>query len=116
MFTLKITQNLKIIAGLNEHTTEYADPIVAGEWNDIYLSFVFTVGGTGLERNYINGVASPPTAYITDAPTPLVFRNLDTIMIGGEFKGHLRRIQIYSPGTFGVITGDSIFSFFFLLQ
>ena len=103
---------MKLIVGLNEQlTAESTATIISGKWNEIYLSFALTVGGWGVQRWYLNGAQGSPQSNVQDAPAHSDFRVTDTITIGGAFKGQLRRVQIYSPGTFGITTGASNFSF-----
>jgi len=80
------------------------ETMTLGQWNSIYLSYIFTAGGYGMALTYINGMMTSGIGTITTAPSPSVFSTSDEIKIGGGFKGYLRRLQIYSPAAFGLAT------------
>ena len=93
--------------GLIDSTSELSQTIIPKQWNNIYLSFAFTQGGLGMGRGYINGEMSNDALEIPNSPPASAFSTSDDIKIGGVFTGELRRLQIYSPGTFGIITENS---------
>ena len=77
-----------------------------GKWITLYLAFVLTAGGYGRGLLTIDGTATSGPI-ISSIPASLTFSNLDTLKIGGAFSGHIRRIQIYSPGSFGIVTDSN---------
>ena len=85
-------------------TTTPPETISLGQWNSIYVGFVFTAGGYGMSLIYINGLMANAIGTIPAAPSPAAFSTNDEIKIGGGFKGYLRRLQIYSPAAFGLTT------------
>jgi len=99
---------MKLTIGLNE-VTEESDAIDLEKWNSIYLTYALTQGGFGIERFYLDGVERSTGLSIKNAPSHSVFQTTDVIKIGGAFTGKLKRVQIYSPATFGTTTGNSIF-------
>ena len=100
---------MKLTIGLNLATQELEEIIPLKKWTSIYLAHGLSAGGPGYQRIYINGDPASNVINIDNAPSPSVFQDTDVIKIGGMFTGQIRRIQIYSPGTFGTFKNDSIF-------
>ena len=94
---------LKMVMGAS--TASITDTLTVGQWNSIYLGYVFQAGGYGLSLTYINGLmAAGGLGAITNAPSPSAFSTSDEIRVAGGFKGYLRRLQIYSPAALGLAT------------
>ena len=91
--------------GLNENTIEPSQTVPLGQWNTIYLVYAVASGGTGVARLYINGNQMSAGLNMQNVPNNSPFSNSDIIKIGGVFTGNLRRMQIYSPATFGTSQG-----------
>jgi len=90
--------------GTNSETSE---TVSVGEWTAIYAFYIFTQGGFGTTRVYIDGVIPALYPIISSSPAPSDFSTSDTVKIGGGFSGYLRRIEVYSPASVGFASGDS---------
>jgi len=92
---------------LNDGAVTPPQTTTLGKWTTIYLAFVLTAGGYGRGQLTIDGTMATSVPTTTTLPTSLAFSNSDILKIGGAFSGHIRRIQIYSPGSLGVVTGTN---------
>ena len=90
----------------------FPQTVSLGQWNTIYLTYAGTHGGYGTLMAYRNGVLMTGVLETQNALQPSDFSTNDIIKIGGAFKGQLKRVQIYSPGAFGITSGRGIFLFF----
>ena len=92
---------------LDSTSSETPQTVSMGEWTAVYVFYVFTQGGFGLARVYIDGAYTSATPSVFNSPAPSDFTTSDTVKIGGGFSGYLRRVQIYSPASVGFASGDS---------
>jgi len=92
---------------LNGATVTPPQSLTLGKWATIYLAFALTAGGYGRGQLTIDGIMATAVPITATLPTSLAFSNSDVLKIGGAFSGHIRRIQIYSPGSLGVVTGTN---------
>jgi len=104
---------MKIRTTIHATTGVLPTQLVVGKWATVYVAYSFTAGGYGLSRAYINGQDTGLVVDISNAPSNSVFSTADFIRTGG-FIGHLKRIKIFSPASFGMSTGTSINSFFLI--
>ncbi len=92
---------------LNGVIANPTNTLTLGKWTTIYFAFVLTAGGFGRGQLTIDGTLASVSSTSTSIPASLTFSNLDSLKIGGPFSGHIRRIQIYSPGSFGVVSDSN---------
>jgi len=92
---------------INGTIGETLETVSVGEWTAIYAFYVFTQGGFGRARVYIDGVYTSALPDIASSPVPSDFSTSDIVKIGGGFSGYLRRIEVYSPASVGFASGDS---------
>ena len=88
---------MRIKTTIRDQSVEMATVIPAGEWRTVYVVYTFTTGGYGISKVYIDGADAGGSAWTSSSTSPPSFSNSDLIKIGGGFKGHLRRFQIYTP-------------------
>ena len=98
---------MKIRTTIHANTGVLPKQLVVGKWATVYVAYSFTDGGYGLSRVYINGEDTGSVVDISNAPSNSFFSTADFMRTGG-FIGHLRRIKIFSPASFGMSTGTSI--------
>lgn len=111
--SLELTSDMKLNLGMLGNSLLLSQTVPLGQWNTIYLTYAGTHGGYGTLMAYLNGGSMNGVTETQNALQPSDFSTNDIIKIGGAFKGQLKRVQIYSPGAFGITSGRGIFLSFF---
>ena len=78
--------------------------LALGQWIMVYVMYSLTSGGYGVSMLFVDGIYQVFASY-NDVAGAKVFSALDTVKFSGGFTGQLRRMQIYSPAAFSLITG-----------
>lgn len=107
-----MTSNAKLQISQDGLTSGLTAALVPGEWNMVYVSYLYTVGGYGAAIIYLNTVGGISVVSGTVHGSS-VFSNSDRVRFGEGFIGQLRRIQVYSPATFRLNTGLFIHLLYF---
>jgi len=97
IFYLTLTPQMALKDQIDNKSNTLGIGINVGEWTTIYASYLYTFGGLAEAHVYINGVRAAGYPYASTTHGPSLFRNTDVIRVGPGFKGHLRRVQVYSP-------------------
>jgi len=96
---------MKLKTWVRTSSFEMISTFAIGQWVTVYVSYSITQGGYGVSLLFINGGIYQGFASIYTPPNSTALSTADTVKIGGGFTGNLRRMQIYSPGSFALTTG-----------
>lgn len=107
---LSITPGMKLKTTIGPKSEELNVPLSLGKWTTIYVSYVLTAEGFGISRVFLNGGDAGGNAATMNGNLRSDFSLSDTLQIGGDFVGSIRRLQIYTTAALELVTGTELCS------